>query len=218
MSVILEDRPIETVREETIDTLIYNYSHGIISEHAFERRLDVATESNSHAEIVEQVKDLSPPSDEALKYQKDKQLGINYAAASTEDDAEMKVVSILGGNERSGRWVVPAKMNAVAVLGGVDLDFSDAVFTSQRVTLKVFSLLGGINTYVPENVNVVSSAFCILGGIDNKAPSIADKQAPTIVIEGYVLLGGLDIKIKTTIKEKFIAFARQMREVFDPKM
>ena len=45
MAVILEDRPIETLREEVIDTLIYNYSHGVISNEAFERRLDQAMAS-----------------------------------------------------------------------------------------------------------------------------------------------------------------------------
>ena len=48
MTVILEDRPIEQVREETIDQLIFNYSHGVISAEAFERRLDQAMNSNTH--------------------------------------------------------------------------------------------------------------------------------------------------------------------------
>ncbi|GLR69283.1 LiaF domain-containing protein [Agaribacter marinus] len=215
MPVILEDRPIESVREETIDTLIYNYSHAIISESAFERRLDVATVSTSHAEIIEQVKDLSPPKDDYIKQQQEKQFSINYDANA--DEGDMNVVSILGGNERSGRWIVPSKINLVSIMGGSELDFTDAVFTSQKVTIRVFTLFGGSDIFVPENVNIISSAFCIAGGIDNKAPSIADKQAPVIRVEGLVLFGGLDIKIKTTIKEKFVALARQMRTVFDGK-
>ena len=55
MSVILEDRPIEQVREETIDQLIVNYSHGVISAEAFERRLDQAMSSDNHQEIIDLV-------------------------------------------------------------------------------------------------------------------------------------------------------------------
>lgn len=52
MRVKLEDRPIEQVREETIDKLIVNYSHAVISAEAFERRLDEATDSESHQALV----------------------------------------------------------------------------------------------------------------------------------------------------------------------
>ena len=45
MSVKVEDRPIEQVREQVIDQLIYNYSHGVISVDAFERRLDNAMDA-----------------------------------------------------------------------------------------------------------------------------------------------------------------------------
>ena len=70
------------------------------------------------------------------------------------------------------------------------------------------------NIYIPENVNVVSKAFCIFGGIDSKAPSIADRHAPTITIEGLVIFGGIDIKVKKTIKEKFVEFADNLKSMF----
>ena len=42
MPVTPKDKPIQTLREETIDTLIMNYGHGHLSLDAFERRLDQA--------------------------------------------------------------------------------------------------------------------------------------------------------------------------------
>nr|WP_252732283.1 hypothetical protein [Paraglaciecola arctica] len=38
-----------------------------------------------------------------------------------------------------------------------------------------------------------------------------------LTIEGLVMFGGLDIKIKRTIKEKFVAFANQMKTMFNNK-
>jgi hypothetical protein len=127
------------------------------------------------------------------------------------------IVNILGGNNRSGLWVVPREINIFCFMGGSDIDFTDARFNSPNVKVKIFSVFGGVDIFVPENVNVVTKAFCILGGIDNKAPSLASRQAPTITIEGLILFSGVDIKIKTTIKEKFVAFANQMKEMFDSK-
>jgi hypothetical protein len=215
MTVKLEDRPIETVREEIIDKLIYNYSNGVISNEAFERRLDQAMVSEVHQEIVDLGADLETPDNEQYSAQKERQFNVNYG--SHEADNTDNIISIFGGNTRSGQWAVPREVRVFTIFGGADIDFSDAIFTTPNVTIKICCLFGGDNIYIPENVNVVSKAFCIMGGIDNKAPSIATRQAPTITIEGVVLFGGLDIKIKQTIKEKFVAFANQMKDMFNSK-
>mgnify|MGYP006204827891 CR=1 FL=1 len=57
--VKIEDRPFDQVRQEAIDQLIMNYSHGIISAEAFERRLDIATDAKSHQELIDVVADLT---------------------------------------------------------------------------------------------------------------------------------------------------------------
>jgi hypothetical protein len=80
--------------------------------------------------------------------------------------------------------------------------------------VKVFCLFGGIDIFVPENVKVVSKAFCIFGGIDNKAPSTDYIDAPKIYVEGLVLFGALDIKLKRTLKERFTAFANGLKDIF----
>ena len=215
MAVILEDRPIENVREEVIDTLIYNYSHGVISNEAFERRLDKAMASQKHQEIVDLTADLEKTSDSEFTSQKERQFNVNYAVS--DNDETDTVVNILGGSTRSGQWTVPSEITIITLFGGADIDFTDAIFTSPNVTIKVLCLFGGVDISVPEDINIISKAFCILGGIDNTAPSIASRQAPTLTIEGLVMFGGLDIKIKRTIKEKFVAFANQMKTMFNNK-
>ena len=218
MSVILEDRPIEKVREEVIDTLIYNYSHGVISSEAFERRLDQAMASQNHHEIFKLTADLEKTTDTEFTSQKERQFNVNYAASNNDDtDDTDTIVNIFGGSGRSGQWTVPREIRIITIFGGADIDFTDAIFTTPNVTIKILCLFGGDNIYVPENVNIVSKAFCIFGGIDNSAPSIASRQAPTLTIEGLVLFGGLDVKIKRTIKEKFVAFANQMKIMFNDK-
>ena len=59
MSVATQDRPIESVRQEVIDQLIMNYSHGEISLEAFESRLDKAMNGTDPQEINDLTKDLN---------------------------------------------------------------------------------------------------------------------------------------------------------------
>lgn len=213
MPVVIEDRPIETVREEVIDQLIMNYSHGKLSYEAFERRLDTAMASQDHKEIAALADDLDLNVDK--EYQENKQRDF-YANVTPNDNENIEyLVNIFGGSDRSGIWTVPKELRSISIFGGSNIDFSESRFSQKVTTIKVFCLFGGDNIYVPEYVNVVSKAFCVFGGVNNKAPSIADRNAPTIIIEGFCIFGGLNIKLKRTIKEKFVAFADSMKNMFN---
>lgn len=211
--VKLEDRPIEQVREEVIDKLIYHYSHGVISAEAFERRLDKAMASQDHHEIAELAADLTMQVDDDYSRQKENKFNINYSAGDVPDNET--IINIMGGSDRSGRWKVPAEIRVFNLMGGADIDFTDAEFTTPNVTIKTLCIMGGTDIKVPENVNVVTKAFCLMGGVDNKAPSIADRQAPTITVEGFVLMGGIEIGLKRTIREKFVALANQLKAMLN---
>ncbi|PWW36894.1 cell wall-active antibiotic response 4TMS protein YvqF [Idiomarina loihiensis] len=215
MSVKFEDRPIEKVREETIDQLVMNYSHGELSAEAFERRLDQAMDTKEHNRLAELVSDLPLKADTQYENIKERQFTPNYT--SGDDEQNQKVISILGSNERSGQWVVPREITVYTLLGSTELDFTDAVFQHQHVTINVMSGLSSVDVFVPEGVNVVSKVFNIIGSTENKAPSMGGRQAPVITIEGYSVLGSVEVKIKQTIKEKFVAFANSLKEAFNSK-
>lgn len=212
MPVVIEDRPIESVREEVIDQLIMNYSHGKLSFEAFERRLDTAMASSDNQKIADLAVDLDMEVDK--DYVENKQRDFFANVHPMDGDKVDYIVNIFGGSNRSGYWTVAKELRSISIFGGSDIDFSEAKFSHANTTVKVFCLFGGDNIYIPEYVNVVSKVFCVFGGVDNKAPSIADRNAPTITVEGFCIFGGLDIKLKRTIKEKFVAFADSMKKMF----
>ncbi len=208
MTVKLEDRPIETVREQVIDTLIVNYSHGEISSVAFERRLDDAMNAKENQVLMDLIADLPRTSDKQYHANKDAHLGVNY---SSEPLAEDKIVTVLSANEQKGAWRVPKTLKVTNIMSSSKLDFTNAVFTSQEVHLKIMCIMGDEAIYVPENVNVVFRTFNVLGNTESKLPSLATKQAPTIYIEGWVILGNIEAGLKRTMKERFMAFADELK-------
>ncbi|KKO46640.1 hypothetical protein WG68_04960 [Arsukibacterium ikkense] len=210
--VKIEDRPFDQVRQEAIDQLIMNYSHGVISAEAFERRLDVASDAKSFQELIDVVADLSLQPDTQYQQQRERSFSPRYQAGN--DTRNENIICVLSSNQHSGQWLVPAEIRIVSVLGSVELDFSEAIFQHQHIVIRVNNWIGSLTILVPEQVNVVSNMFNIIGSTDNKAPCMGDRQAPQIVIEGYSILGSLDVKLKKTIKEKFSAFANQCRQMF----
>ncbi len=217
MAVVIEDRPIETVRDEVIDQLIMNYSHGKLSYEAFERRLDKAMASENNAEINALAEDLDLAVDKVFVDNKKRDFAPKHSIDFTNDDVDESdyLVNIFGGSNRSGQWSTAKEIYSISVFGGSNIDFSEANFCHPVIKMKVFCLFGGDNIYIPEGINVVSKVFCIFGGVDNTAPSITNRQAPTLVIEGLVLFGGIDIKIKRSVKEKFVAFADNLKNIFN---
>ena len=211
MPVIPQDRPIEVLRKEVIDQLIMNYSHGELSLEAFERRLDDAMETADSNVLVELTSDLDLEVDQDFVNNKKQQMEMNYVPGEAEDVET--IVQIFGGNNRSGSWKLPKELRIISIFGGADIDLSEAQFTSPELHITVFNLFSGVNIYVPENINVQSKAFCIFGGISNDANSNTETNAPTVIIDGVALFSGIDIKIKRTMKERFVIFADKLKSL-----
>ena len=169
--------------------------------------------SDSHQEIIDLVADLTLKADTQYNDNKEHQFTPSYSNPNSDDTLNLQ--SILGNIERSGQWYVPKTITVNNILGEALLDFTDAVFQHQNVTIKLNCILGSNKIYVPENINVVCKSYGIISSIENKAPSMANRQAPIITIEGKVVLGSLNITVKKTIKEKFVAFANNLKAAFD---
>ena len=211
MPVVTEDRPIDAVREEVIDQLIVNYSHGHLSLDAFERRLDQAMASDNHLDLLALTADLDMEADSDYADRKQQDLGIHY---NTQDAVDKDyIIDIFGGCNRSGTWQVAREIRMFCLFGGNELDFTNARFSHPVTRIKVFSLFGGSSIYVPENLNVHSKAFCIFGGIGNDANSIHVPQGPTLIIEGFIIFSGIGIKIRRTLKERFMEFADGLKRL-----
>jgi predicted membrane protein len=100
--------------------------------------------------------------------------------------------AFLSGVERTYRSSTFRSDEATAFMGGIDLDFRDAIIEGDEAKLDITAVMGGVNIRVPRTWTVVNRVVPILGGVKDRTNSInANKR---LVIEGTVLMGGLDIK------------------------
>jgi len=215
MTVKIEDRPIASVRDQVVDVLIHNYSHGVISEDAFERRLDVAMGSNDPSQVMQQISDLQVPNDSQVKEEKKRHFDVSFDPGAHADSEQ--IVNIFGGCDRTGQWIVPSHLKTLSIFGGSKIDMTEAVFTAKEITIKSFCLFGGETIYVPPGARVMSSVVCIFGGMDNKASTLTGTQGPIIRIEGFVIFGGISVKVKANFKKMFMNFANQMKTMMNSK-
>ncbi|OLR58546.1 hypothetical protein BHF70_02260 [Anaerostipes sp. 494a] len=80
-----------------------------------------------------------------------------------------------------------------AVFGGAKCDLRGAVI-QEDVVIQASAIFGGIDIYVPENVNVKVTSNSLFGGVSNKHMNIRTEGTVTIYINATCMFGGVDIK------------------------
>ena len=73
------------------------------------------------------------------------------------------VVSFLSSTEREGRWPLPRKFRALAVLGNVELDLREAEIGLGVSVIEAVAVMGNIEITVPPDVAVESDGDTLLG-------------------------------------------------------
>jgi hypothetical protein len=104
------------------------------------------------------------------------------------------MVAILGGSHRRGRFRAVGSINAVAILGGDEIDLREAEIEGGELTLNLVAVLGGENIYVPDSVEVEVGGFSLMGGHEEIGTARPPRPgAPVIRIRTYNLMGGTSI-------------------------
>ncbi len=102
---------------------------------------------------------------------------------------------VMGGDTLEGPMHLGDEMRIINVMGGVDLDLSQAVLGEGALTLRIYSLMGGTTIRVPQGVHVEGSGFSLMGGDSIEAaenPPAAG--APVIHLRSINVMGGNDVK------------------------
>lgn len=216
MPIPTADQPIETLREATIDQLVMNYGHNKLSLEAFDRRVEQAMDAKTHAELTALTEDLELKVDQQYMQQKQYAFGGEFDQDDYKKDVEW-MFNIMGGSNRRGEWDVPKEIRMINFMGGSDLDFTDAKFTHRVTKLKIYCVMGGTNIFVPDGIRVKSKVFSFMGGFDDRAPSSNSPNAPTLIIEGIMFMGGADVKVRKTFRQRLVEFGDSIRGFLDPQ-
>lgn len=197
-----EDRggaPLNQTRQVTIDALCEHFANDVLSVEEFERRVDSAHSATTSKELEDLLRDLPgsanlpvPAGDAPLPAR-------DYSVTSAANVREREVVvAVMGGSTRKGRWQPARKNYAVALMGGAELDFREAVMGPGVTELHIYTVWGGVEVIVPPGLNVESHGIALMGGFEHAADSVhaPDPHAPTLRITGVALMAGVDVTVR----------------------
>lgn len=96
------------------------------------------------------------------------------------------VMAFVGHVVRAGAWQLPRRFRAVAWMGGVDLDLTEAQLPVEGADIEVFALMGVVMIHVPRDVRVESLSDAITWSADDGAPG----EQPGTPVRGFVRITG----------------------------
>ena len=184
--------PTKIERNNVIERLEHSFAQNLLDIDIYEKRMEIAVNTASKRELLSLIEDLPAPTETNKQSSSFDMILLNLGEIKDYD----VTLALLSGATRKGLWYPPKRMKVVAIMGGVDLDYSQAQIPPGVSNIDIFALMGGVNIFVPEGVNVEVTGIPIMGGIDNRAASSGKLGAPTIKVNAITLMGGLDIKVK----------------------
>jgi len=113
-----------------------------------------------------------------------------------DQDTYPRPFAIMGGVTRSIESQALTGIEATAVMGGVELDLRGAKARDREVVMEVFTMMGGIDIVVPDDWRVVTEATPIMGGVEDKTHAPPDGEVTTLIVRGFVVMGGVELKSK----------------------
>jgi predicted membrane protein len=119
--------------------------------------------------------------------------GTSYAR--DEEHAEyIRTFSMLSGSELRPMSRPFRGADLSAVLGGVNLDLTSARMEGDVARIDVFAFCGGIEIHVPPDWTVTSKVATLLGGFSDKRRPTTTLPTKTLIIDGFAIMGGIEVK------------------------
>ena len=90
-----------------------------------------------------------------------------------------------------GETFTGAEFNAI--FGGIKCDLRNAVI-EQDCVINSTAVFGGIDIFVPDNVNVKVYSNSVFGGVEDKRHHRFKGEGPTLYVNAICMFGGVDLK------------------------
>lgn len=184
-------------RERVAQILHNAMAEGRIDVHELEERLDTVYSAKTFADLVPVTRDLPVPSPgpttPAVPQPHAPALPGNLIGGTPGPSTSIAVMS---GVDRRGVWTVPRQHSVVAVMGGVDIDLTEARFAEREVTISIFTLMGGVDIVVPEGLDVRVNGVGFMGAFEDgrKGDREPAPGSPIVRITGFAMMAGVDVK------------------------
>ncbi|CAN5632540.1 hypothetical protein BH23GEM11_BH23GEM11_10460 [soil metagenome] len=190
-----------------MESLGEHYAQDRLDISEFERRVDLAHRSRTRDDLRALLSDL-PSLEQTLPAPANAALVGGDAAHADSTAVAVRMnpgrvaerqteIAIWSGRSTKGPWHPARTVRALAFMGGIELDFREALLPPGETRIFVGALMGGAEILVPPGVRVETDGFAFMGGFDEDMGGDPGPppgpNAPVIRVSGFALMGGVEV-------------------------
>jgi hypothetical protein len=101
--------------------------------------------------------------------------------------------AMMGGTSRAVASTGLLGGDAVAVMGGCEINLSSAQIASEAI-IDVLAFWGGIEIHVPRGWQIENRVVAILAGMTDRTDHDVPADAPRLIIRGSAIMGGIEVR------------------------
>jgi predicted membrane protein len=105
----------------------------------------------------------------------------------------VRMLALMSGNIRTNSSRSFLGGDAIAVMGGCEIDLRDAEIDGDEAVIDILAFWGGIDIRIPPHWRVVRRVVPLLGAFDDKTTRTAG-AAKRLVIRGTAIMGGVEVR------------------------
>ena len=190
---------IEAAQERAVEVLMEHFSRNVMNLEEFEGLLDAVNGCSTTAELRDLLSKLPPL--ESPKPATDMMPAPGGGPVVVDADRVRShgfLMSILGRTTRAGRWIPARRTFGLGVLGGLSLDFREALVGPGITDLSVLSVLGGTEIIVPPEMAVEVDGMAVLGAFEHQTDVQlrSNPELPTLRVRGLAVLGNVKVQVR----------------------
>lgn len=194
-----EQRPVSLAdeRERVIQQLSDHFANDRLSLDELEARMELAYKAASMGDLQRLTADLpsaaAAPVPAALPAEELPALG---------PDRE-RVYSVMSETSRRGPWLVPQRLDLVALMSDTTIDLTQATLPTGIIDIHVRSMCAAVKIVVPPGLQVVSRISSLMSSVhgggepqDAAGGAAAWKQGTVVRLSGWALMAEVQTRVR----------------------
>jgi hypothetical protein len=184
-------RASDAERDAVVGRLNQAAGEGRLTMDEFSERLELTYAARTRGDLGPLLDDLPTDADATALTAA---TGTSVVSSGSQGKDTRWNISPIGGIRHRGYWRVPRHTVAIGILGGVDVNLSDAELAAPEVMITKVSIIGGVSVRVPAGIRVEVSNFSILGGRNINLAGPLAPNAPVLRIRAFSIIGGVNVR------------------------
>jgi len=120
--------------------------------------------------------------------------GDRTARGQTDTSGALNGFAVMGGVNRKNTSKAFRGGEITAIMGGAELDLTQATPVPEGAVMDLFAMWGGIEIHVPADWTVENRVAPLMGGAEDSRKAVGTDGKKRLILKGMAIMGGVEVK------------------------